>query len=477
MRNIRVKLVLAVLLVVVPPILFLNRHAVEVFDAFTRHAQEEEMISHARMLGEVYRMVSAADAADGSREREFQALEAMMRKTGLEVQSHFRILDPAGRVLLDSTTVNPKPHSVADRTEVQRAMQGHYGARTQLTADHAYNYYHIALPIKGANGEVLGIVTVSRHTGPIIRAIVDMVGRQRIALIGALLCAALVALALGQTMTSRLRRLTKTTRAYATGRGPMDIKVPGRDEIAELGSAIRSMAAEIERRARGNRRIMSVLAHELRSPLTAIRGAAEALEEGAAAEPEARARFLGNIRFEVDRMLSMVGGLNSATRLEAIAGAGRRTAIDGETQTREILERLEPSFPEAHAPIRVTGPNEPVRLNIVPAHLEQILGNILDNAIRYTPTEGDIRISIEAVDRTTVRFTVRDTGSGIRPEDLERAFEPYFTTEPRHEAKDYGMGLGLWVVRSLLDLHHGNIQIESTEGQGTTVSFVLPTAR
>ncbi len=477
MRSIRVKLILAVLLVVVPPILFLNRRTVEDFDTFTRRAQEEEMIGHARMLGEVYRMVSVADTADGSQERELLSLEAMMRSTGLEVQSHFRILDPQGRVLLDSTTVNPKPHSVAEHPEVQGAMKGRYGARTKLTPDHAYNFYHIALPIKGEDDRLVAIVTVSRHTGPILRAIIGMVERQRVALVGALIFAALIALALGQTMTSRLRRLTRTTRDYAGGRGPMDMKVPGRDEIAELGGAIRSMAAEIERRARGNRRIMSVLAHELRSPLAAIQGAVGALEAGAADSPKERERFLGNIRFEIERMLSMVGGLNSATRLESVAGAGRRVAVDAEKQARDVVERLTPTFPEQHAEIRIQGPDQPLQLNVVPAHFEQILGNLLDNAVRYTSSSGRIEIVIERSGVASVGFVVRDNGVGIAPEHLGRVFEPYFTTESREAAEDYGMGLGLWVVRSLLDLHHGSIRIESTVNEGTEVSFVLPTAR
>ena len=102
------------------------------------------------------------------------------------------------------------------------------------------------------------------------------------------------------------------------------------------------------------------------------------------------------------------------------------------------------------------------------------MGNLLDNAARYTPASGCIEVRVEAGPDDTVVTSVRDTGCGIAPSNLGKVFDRFFTTEPKDKPKDYGSGLGLAIAKSIVENHQGRIWVESTPGQGTTFFFSLP---
>ncbi|MEI6217506.1 MAG: HAMP domain-containing sensor histidine kinase [bacterium] len=473
MKSIRWKIVLLCVIVIVVPVLLLNYYTVSVFNRFTTRDLEEHMIHSAFMVSEQYKsLLDESGCIDEFRRTNLtQTVNAFSR----EIQARIQVLSPAGLVLCDSSTNAAENVDVLMLPEVVSALAGKYRARSALTEDRQYMYYFIAYPVM-KEGHVCGVVHVSRHTSNIVRTINRMIKVQRITTAAAIMIGILLATVLAYSITSRLRRLTTATMAFASGDAPFAVSVRGGDEVADLARAISLMATEIKRTNQYNREFISTVMHELKMPITAIKGAAELLEQGAFNKDEARVKFLGNIRFEVDRLARMVWELNELTKLDIEIPRAQKEKVDYGMCVKEIVERFEPTLDVQHARICVTVPERPIHARVIPGRIEQVLGNLIDNAVRYTPSSGRIEIEVNTESDNTITTSVHDTGCGISASNLGKVFDRFFTTEPKDKPKDYGSGLGLAIARSIVESHQGRIWVESTPGQGTTFFFSLPTA-
>jgi len=473
MRSIRWKIILVAFTVVALPIYFLNSYTIRSFDKFTSKALEEEMISQAFMLGEQYKAMVLRNHGTVRQERETEFAD-VLRGYSERFQSRLQVLSPKGIVLFDSDPDSLAGADFSGRKEIANIIAGGgYKAAWRLTGDRKHVFYYVPVAIR-EDGRLAGIAYVSHHTGQITKAIKKMVADQRLAMLTALGFAAVMAAVVAQTMTRRLRRLTCATMDYAQGNATLELKVGGRDEISELAGAVGHMAGEIEKRNTYNRDFISTVTHELKTPVTAIKGAAEVLEQGAVDDESVRAKFLSNIQFEADRLTRMVGELGELTRLDSELMCGRKEKVEYTQCVREMLDRLLPTFDHEHAEFQALIPEDKIPVMIVPGRIEQVLSNLLENAFRYTPAAGKVVVTIERAQGRKVRTTVSDTGCGISPLNLDKVFDRFFTTEPKTVAKDYGTGLGLAIARSIVENHQGTIVVESQQGQGSRFIFTLP---
>jgi signal transduction histidine kinase len=234
------------------------------------------------------------------------------------------------------------------------------------------------------------------------------------------------------------------------------------------------MATEIEQRNRYNRDFITTVTHELRTPVTAIKGAAEVLQQGAAEKEETRNKFLSNICYQSDRLTRMVGELRELTKLDIENLRGQKKKVDYCQSVKDILERLMPTFDQEHAAFHSSIANEVAMTMIVAGRIEQVISNLLENAFRYTPVSGKVELSVSRQDDQAVLTSITDTGSGIPPADLERVFDRFYTTEPKDVPREYGSGLGLAIAKSIIENHQGRIWVESSPGNGSRFSFILP---
>ena len=431
------------------------------------------MIDSAFLIGEQYKGMLNGAGVLGAQEQ-CRLTEAVQVYEG-RIRARIQVLSTNGAVLVDSCT-NAMPQPQADLTalpEVQSALQGKYRARFALTDDRAYLFYYVAMPVL-KDGRVCGVTYLSRHTGQVTKSGNRLLLFQRMTTALAILAGVILATILAYSITGRLRKLTRAATAFARGDGPLDVRVRGRDEVAELARALSHMATELQRTNQYNREFISTVMHELKMPITAIKGAAELLDQGAFAKEDARVKFLGNIRFETERLTRMVWELNELTKLDTEIPRASKEKTDYGQCVRDIVERFETTLETPHATIRVVLPAKPVFARILPGRIEQVVGNLLDNAVRYTPAGGLIEVTVEPGADRIVVTRVRDTGCGIAPSNLAKVFDRFFTTEPKDRPKDYGSGLGLAIAKSIVEHHQGSIAVESTLGQGATFSFRLP---
>ena len=219
------------------------------------------------------------------------------------------------------------------------------------------------------------------------------------------------------------------------------------------------------------------LSHELKTPLAAIRGAAELLEDGAVNDPAACARFLRNIQQETARLNGIVDGLLQLARLDSAPAADPAAPpLDLAAAVRQIAtQTYETRAADAGVRFTWTASDAPLPCRIADEPFRQLVGNLVDNALHFTPAGGAVGLELirETPTGEFARLTVRDDGQGIEPEILPKVFERFFTTgNPRTGTR--GTGLGLALVKSVAQAARGSVAASSQRGRGSEFVVRLP---
>jgi two-component system sensor histidine kinase ChvG len=356
---------------------------------------------------------------------------------------------------------------IAERVEVRTALAGAPASYTRLRARDPGVFLFVTDPVRESpGGRVVGAVYAARSTRPVMVELYRIrAGLVRVLCV-AFFVTALVTLLLAWSISRPLGKLSRAAKRVAGGERNVVIPVGGGGEIAELGASFAAMKERLDARLRYIEGFAADVAHEFKSPLTSIRGAAELLGEGAADEPEARGRFLRNIELDVARLDRLVSRLLQLSRLEASREA--MAPVDVARLLARVTERA--SLPDRsihlddHAPVRTLLGRE--------ADLEAALVNLLDNALRFSPAGRTVEVDTSGTPASLV-VSVRDHGPGISPANLAKVFDRFFTTD----ADKDGTGLGLAIVKTVVQAHGGTVRAESTPGEGATFVVTLPVRR
>jgi two-component system sensor histidine kinase ChvG len=372
-------------------------------------------------------------------------------------------------VPLDRLQRDPSdPHAwpeVADRREVRAALAGTPSGHTRVRERDPGVFLFIAEPIRD-HQRVVGAVYAARSTRPVMVELYRIrAGLVRV-LIGAFCVTALVTLLLAWSISRPLGKLSRAAKRVSAGDPSVVIPVGGGGEIEELGESFAAMKERLDARLRYIEGFAADVAHEFKSPLTSIRGAAELLGEGADEEPEMRARFLRNIELDVARLDRLVSRLLELSRLEASSGA--MTPIDLHGLLGRVADRA--VTPDQPVELRFQAPTRWILAR--EADLETALLNLLDNAVRFSPPGVPVEIEVTG-SPAEVAVAVRDHGPGISPANLPKIFDRFFTTD----ADRNGTGLGLAIVDTVIEAHGGSIRVSSTPGAGATFTVTLPRRR
>jgi two-component system phosphate regulon sensor histidine kinase PhoR len=226
--------------------------------------------------------------------------------------------------------------------------------------------------------------------------------------------------------------------------------------------------------------LVADVAHELRTPIASLKALVETLEEGAVEDPPAAREFVRLMQVEVSKLAGLVDELLELSRLEAGAVAMQPQVIDPAELAQATIRRIAPQARRAGIALQLEVEPQlpPVRADA--GRIEQVLLNLLLNAIKFTPAGGRITLQVAraagaGAGDDQVHFAIADTGAGIPPEEQGRLFERFFQGE--HPARLAGTGLGLAIAKRLVEAHHGRIWVESAgEGRGATFTFTLPRA-
>ncbi len=293
------------------------------------------------------------------------------------------------------------------------------------------------------------------------------IGALGVAAFGSVVLAAV----LGRRVASPLREMSSAARQVAQGDYAVRVERRGPEEIRSLADSFNQMASQIGEQERMRREFVSNAAHELRTPLTNLQGYLEALRDGVLTAD--RATFI-SLHEEVDRLVRLSRALDSLAEGDTTA---RGIDLTDEIDLREAIESavgLHSAALERRG-LRIDLVLPPtLRGRADPDNLDQVLANLLQNAVRYTPDGG--RVSVMAEQRASdVIVSISNTGGGIPPEDLPHVFERFYRVDKSRDRASGGAGIGLAIVKSLVELGGGRVGAESSPGQ-TRFWFSVPVA-
>jgi len=331
-------------------------------------------------------------------------------------------------------------------------------------------------PIRDAAGVVVGLLyflpAESVPGGPGVDGRTELAAIDR-GLLSTFTLAGLIAIVLSSVVARRITRpVEQLTRAVeGMSRGDLAVRVPesGRDEIGQLARSFNTMADSLATQRELRQRMVNDVAHELRTPLTNVRCELEALQDGLSV-PDAET--IASIHSEVLQLGRLVDDLQEL----AVAEAGRlelnRQLLDLSGWIAEEAETLRSEARRHGLEIEVS-PASRLIVNADAMRLKQVLRNLVSNAITHTGTGGRITVAVRAV-ASSAEVAVGDTGEGIPAAELERVFERFYRLDPSRSRNTGGVGLGLAIVRQIVEAHGGGVRAESEPGKGSTFYFSIP---
>ena len=269
--------------------------------------------------------------------------------------------------------------------------------------------------------------------------------------------------------------MNHAVQCYSRGDFSTRIPVEGKDEAAQLGKSLNEMAEQLRGLEDTRRSFVANVSHELRSPLTSMKGFLEAMQDGTI-PPENYPEYIEIVLNETRRMVTLVNDLLDLARIESGTIQLNFEVFDINELIRRTLLTFEARLIENEMEMEVRFAQEQCTVFADPAQIGQVLRNLIDNAIKYSPKGRSIAVSTYSM-RKTVYVTVRDNGIGIPQEDVPHVFDRFYKVEKAHTpTPQMGSGLGLSIVKRIIESHGQSITVRSARGRGTQFTFTLERA-
>ncbi len=402
-------------------------------------AQQEQVVS---ALASSYRARGGWDRTD------LDALGASLTMSG----GTLAVEDASGRIVWRSSTTG---------------MGGMMGSGEQMMGRAALGpEQRLAITADGGRVGTAVLRLPQAGLAPPDRAFRDAVNRTLLVtgvVVGAL--AVLLGVLLARGATVPVRRLTAAADAWSRGERDRRVRYPARDEFGAMAASFDRMADSIEDQERLRRTFAGDVAHELRTPLMILRGQVEAMQDGVMDRDDAG---LASMHEEVDRLGRMVADLEVLASADAARFTLRTAPVELGELADGVAAELRSLFPDRT--LRLEAAGEPMVVDGDPVRLRQVLGNLLTNALRFTPEGGSVELSLAATGSEAV-LRVSDSGPGIPEDELPHVFDRFFRGRQSGYA---GSGIGLAVVSELVRAHGGGVSADNLPGGGAVFSVTLP---
>jgi signal transduction histidine kinase len=394
------------------------------------------------------------------------------------IESDIFITDTSGKTIISSYGGQGGVVDVSkpvDSKIMRQVLQDHYSAEGTMNGRYQNNYYIVGVPIiKNENGEQITIGAVfaaySTETFTAFRwSIVQM-------LCYALLAAFAVSFAVVWLFTYRLvqplRKMASAANSFGKGNFSVRVPISRDDEIGQLAEAFNNMADSLASSESASRSFIANVSHELKTPMTTIAGFIDGILDGTI-PPEKEKDYLGIVSQEVKRLSRLVRTMLDLSRIDSGALKLRPARFDLTNTILVSLLSFEKKIEEKQIEVQGLENAKSVFIEGDPDMLHQVVYNLIDNAVKFTNEGGYLKIEIFQRDgRTTV--SVENSGPGIAQDELPMVFERFYKTDKSRSRDKNGMGLGLYIVRTIVRLHGGDIKAESEQNQFTRFEFWVP---
>lgn len=386
----------------------------------------------------------------------------------MESESEYAVIitDEDGNVLINSDPIEKEMLDIIEHTEYDEIPRGgtvleqRWTERQYIAADSPINI----------NGEHHGHVIMFANTN-IVKSMVNHLSDQFvwIGLITVILTIITVFF-LSRFITIPLIKMKQATEQLSKGKTKVSLHTDRKDELGELASSIMKLSNDLERLKKDRNEFLASISHELRTPLTYIKGYADVINKQDLSSKE-RKEYLDIIREETNQLTVLIRNLFELAKMDENRFNINRRKVELEKLIQTVEELIRPGLEEKNIRFLVTCPRDLVA-NIDPERIQQVLLNILDNAIKHTSPGKTISIRVKLNERE-IKLTIDDEGEGIPKEDLPYLFDRLYRVEKSRSRESGGTGLGLAIAKEIIESHGGRIEIQSEIGKGTSVNIFL----
>ncbi len=355
---------------------------------------------------------------------------------------------------------------------IKSASEGNFNGITTLGNTFDIQQLVVASPIR-VGSKTVGIVFAVKSVTKTLSKYISQVAKiMFLAAAITLLLSVGIIYGMVYKITKPLKEMSKAAKMYAEGDFSYKVKVRGGDELAELASAFNKMSNSLATLESSRRSFVANISHELKTPMTTIGGFIDGILDGTIDQDKEK-HYLQIVSDEVKRLSRLVTGMLNMSKLEAGEMNINYKEFDLSQSIFKILLSFEKKINTKS--IEITGLESMQSLNVEADEdmIMQVVYNLIDNAIKFTPAGGYISINTFS-DGEKAYVSIRNSGEGISPEEIDRIFERFYKIDKSRSYDVKGAGLGLYIVKSIINLHKGEIKAESEQGEYTDFTFWLP---
>lgn len=425
---------------------------------------------------------SLIDEKDNTFTIDGQRLSEFVSAFSENINACILVTDVNGQIVMAHNGVKLKENTgegitTLDSVFIEQAVRnGEFSGTSNLGGYFGEDYYVVGVPIVVTNesginttiGTAFAASTLDFLTG--FRA--EIIKMFFLAALAAFMVAFGVTWLYSYKMTRPLRLMCDATKSFAMGDFSVRVPVFSDDEVGELAKAFNQMAETLASSESMNRNFIANVSHELKTPMTTISGFIDGIIDGTIPK-EKEKHYLGIVAQEVKRLSRLVKTMLDLSRIDSGKMQIHPARFDISNTIIVTLLSFEAKIEEKNIEIRGLEDSEPTFVDGDPDMIHQVLYNLTENAVKFTNEGGFIEIHTEETpDRITV--SVRNSGPGIPPDDAKMIFDRFFKTDKSRSKDKTGMGLGLYIVKTMVQLHGGEIRVESVENEYTLFEFWLP---
>nr|MBR4279621.1 HAMP domain-containing protein [Clostridia bacterium] len=397
-------------------------------------------------------------------------LEDTLQTAAADAEGRILLIDAEGKIQLDTLSLME-----GQRTVVPEAIAVLKGESSHAYGIHPLNeeeYAALCAAAMTEDGNVIGAVLLSTPVTELRQAI-EAVEKQLTTIFIAVAAAALIAaLIFAFTLTAPIKALTRTIRRMGKGDLSARVEIRTSGELKALADSYNAMAEKIENFDQSRSQFVQNASHELKTPLATMKILLENLIYQPDMPAELRAEFMQDMNHEIDRLSGIITDLLTLSQMDANAAALKLETVDFSVLCEDALHALQPAADKAKLTLQSA-----IAENIVfpgdESKLSQVVYNLIDNAVKYTPEGGRVTVTLAANSREAI-LTVRDTGIGIPEKDVSHIFDRFYRVDKARSRATGGTGLGLSIVRQMVQLHGGEIAVESAADEGSVFTVTLP---
>lgn len=416
---------------------------------------------------------------DATIDWESSDLEKQIVEISSQMNNDYRItiIDNDGSVLADSETGNPETmENHKNRKEVKEAFQDGFGTkvRNSSTIKGSMMYAAYCSPIQNK------VIRISIHHNVITDLMKMMVPSIVISLLLALSVAGVLTNKFAASVTKPILEISHKLEGIYDEKIDFNFPHYQYDELniiarttTDMSKSVQDYIRKLEKEKTIRQEFFSNASHELKTPLTAIRGYAELLQSGMASDTQMQKEFLGRIHSEVEEMTSLINDILMISRLETKELMPTKEILCVKSVTEEVKKTLKPLADENNVSLEIHCCDDFVYMDR--SHLQGILSNLMGNAVKYNRPGGFVQTDI-TMDSTSLSIRVEDSGIGIAKEDQKRIFERFYRVDKGRSKRVAGTGLGLSIVKHVTEFYGGCVSVESQSGVGSTFLVQLPAA-